>query len=92
MPYGEPTDSYEEFTQYKNSIDKAKAIEHMESLPEWVSSSRTYDMFTGEEFQSGIIMDRDFTFPLDFLRYYKKCDIGIPYEYEEYLKKEIGIN
>ena len=44
-------------------------------------------MFTGEAFNSGFYDDGEFKFPVDFLRYYKTRDIGIPYEYEEYLKK-----
>ena len=32
------------------------------------------------------IEDGEFVFPVDFLRYYKTKDIGIPYEYEAYLK------
>ena len=33
---------------------------------------------------------KNFTFPYEFLHYYKNYDIGIPYEYEEYLKS-IGV-
>ena len=85
--YGEPTDNYEDFEQYKNTIDKEKVIRHMESLDDWLASAMVTDRFTGEKFNAGIIMDGDFTFSVDFLRYYKTKDIGIPYEYEEYLKK-----
>lgn len=34
--------------------------------------------------------DGDFTFPYEFLHYYENYDIGIPPEYEEYLKS-IGV-
>ena len=40
--------------------------------------------------KKGQYIDGDFRFPLDFLHYYKNYDIGIPYEYEAYLK-EIGV-
>lgn len=43
-------------------------------------------MFTGEKLQEGVYQDGDFKFTLDFLHYYKNYDIGIPLEYEEYLK------
>lgn len=85
--YGEPIDNYEEFEQYKNTIDKEKVIQHMESLDDAIASAMVTDRFTGEKFNAGIYMDGDFTFSVDFLRYYKTKDIGIPYEYEEYLKK-----
>lgn len=40
----------------------------------------------GEELTAGKCVDGEFVFPLDFLHYYKNYDIGIPYDYEEYLK------
>jgi len=86
MPYGSRTDQYEDFEQFKNSIDKVKVIQHIESLDDWISSTLSTDMFTGEKFNAGFFEDGNFRFPVDFLRYYKTRDIGIPYEYEEYLK------
>ena len=86
MPYGSPTDKYEDFAQFKNTIDKEKVIQHIESLDDWIASTMSTDMFTGEKFNAGFYEDGDFRFPVDFLRYYKAKDIGIPYEYEEYLK------
>ncbi len=85
-PYGEPTDEYEDFLSLKNEINKEKVIKHIESLGDWLSSEMCTDMFTGEKFNAGVYHDGDFTFPVDFLRYYKTRDIGIPYEYEAYLK------
>ena len=85
MPYGSATDKYEDFEQFKNSIDKEKVIRHMESLDDWLACVMSVDMFTGEQFNAGIYKDGEFTFPVDFLRYYKSRDIGIPYEYEDYL-------
>lgn len=86
MPYGEPTDRYEDFLRLKNSIDKGSVVRHIESLDDWLSSEMSKDLFSGQLFHSGIYMDGVFTFPVDFLRYYKTRDIGIPYEYEAYLK------
>ena len=86
MPYGEPTDKYEDFLSFKNDIDKEKVIKHIESLDDWLASEMCTDMFTGEKFNAGVYDDGPFTFSVDFLRYYKTQDIGIPYEYEAYLK------
>ena len=86
MPYGEPTDKYEDFVGLKNTISKERVIEHIESLERWIASEPCTDMFTGEQFNAGVYDDGEFTFPVDFLRYYKAKDIGIPYEYEEYLR------
>jgi len=87
MPYGSPTDKYEDFEQFKNSIDKEEVIQHIESLDDWISSTLSTDIFTGETFNAGFFEDGNFRFPVDFLRYYKTRDIGIPYEYEAYLKE-----
>ena len=87
MPYGELTDRYEDFLKLKNGIEKEKVICHIEALDDWLSSEMSTDLFSGEAFHSGIYMDGVFTFPVDFLRYYKTKEIGIPYEYEAYLKK-----
>jgi hypothetical protein len=86
QPYKAVTDEYDDFIKFKNTIDKNAVIEHIESLGAWLGSTQSHDIFTGEEFNSGFYVDGDFQFPVDFLRYYKTKDIGIPYEYEEYLK------
>ena len=89
QPYedeGYVTDKYEDFTKFRNTIDKETVIAHIESLGAWLGSTRSQDMFTGEKFNCGFYRDGEFQFPVDFLRYYKTRDIGIPYEYEEYLK------
>lgn len=85
MLYGTVTDRYEDFEQYKNGIDKETVIQHIESLDDWIASAMATDLFTGEQFNAGYYEDGNFTFPVDFLRYYKSKDIGIPYEYENYL-------
>lgn len=94
MPYYEVgvTDSYEDFAKLHNTLSKDAVIRHLDSLNPWICSVRSTDIFTGEEFNSGFYEDGDFMFPVDFLRYYKIKDIGIPYEYEEYLKKLLDTN
>jgi hypothetical protein len=48
-------------------------------------------MFTNETILSpGYYKDGDFVFPIEFLHYYKKYDIGIPKEYEQYIKNIIS--
>ena len=86
QPYNLITDKYEDFVEIKNAIDKKTVVEHIESLGAAICSIRSHDIFTGEKFNSGFYIDGEFQFPVDFLRYYTTRDIGIPYEYEEYLK------
>lgn len=86
MPYGLTTDSYEDFEKIRNNIDKDAVIKHIEELDDAISSTMSTDKFTGEEFNAGLYEDGEFVFPVDFLRYYKTKDIGIPKEYEAYLK------
>ena len=87
MPYGVTTDLFDDFKKYVqvNTIDKNKVVQHIESLSFAATSAPTSDMFSGERLQAGIYEDEKFRFPVDFLHYYKKYDIGIPAEYEEYL-------
>lgn len=86
MPYEDCTEEFEDYKKFVNSIPKETVIKHIESLEEWHTSLPGRDFFTGERLHSGLYEDGEFVFPLDFLHYYKNYDIGIPYEYEEYLK------
>ena len=93
LPYGDCEENIEDYRKFKNHIPKEKVIEHIESddVEAWATSLATYDMFTGEKLDSGMYEDGNFRFPFDFLHYYKNYDIGIPYDYEEYLKKILGL-
>lgn len=86
QPYDLITDKYSDFLEFRNTIDKKKVVAHIESLGVWMGFTQTHDIFTGEEFNCGFYRDGVFQFPVDFFRYYKTRNIGIPYEYEEYLK------
>ena len=86
MPYEESNENFDDYRNFKNTIRKEKVIAHIETLEEWNTSLPTKDIFTGEKLRAGLYQDGDFVFPLDFLHYYKNYDIGIPYEYEQYLK------
>lgn len=86
MPYEDSEEDFDSYRGLKNSIPKEKVIAHIESLDKGLTSLSANDLFTGEPLQAGIYVDGDFIFPLDFLHYYKNYDIGIPYDYEAYLK------
>lgn len=90
MPYERAVESFDCYRQFQNEIPKNKVISHIESLDLWATSLPSKDMFTGEKLQSGQYHDGEFRFPAEFLHYYKNYDIGIPYEYEAYLKTILG--
>ncbi len=90
LPYKNSNDEFDRYKEFKNRIPKSKIIHHIESLEKWATSLPSYDLFTGERLQAGVFWDGDFGFPREFLHYYKNYDIGIPYEYEKYLKS-IGV-
>ena len=90
LPYDGCHENFEDYKNMKNNISKNSVIEHIKSLEEGLTSLPSYDIFTGEELHAGMFWDGDFTFPYEFLHYYETYDIGIPYEYEEYLKS-IGV-
>ena len=89
MPYENSKDDFEEYKKLKNKIPKEKVIAHMESLEPWATSLPGKDPFTGERLQSGVYDDGEFLFPMAFVHYFKNYEIGIPYEYEQYLE---GLN
>ncbi|MBR0318103.1 MAG: hypothetical protein IJQ86_02315 [Spirochaetia bacterium] len=85
-------DTFDDYKKFHNSIDKQVIIKHIEELPFFVLAPMlNHDIFNGAIIKdAGFYRDGDFLFPTDFLYYLKKYDIGIPYEYEEYLKS-LGI-
>lgn len=91
LPYGDCDEDFEEYRRYKNALPRNKIYEHMDSLEKWYTSVPARDVFTGTNIQAGLCIDGDFSFPLDFLHYYKNYDIGIPYDYEAYLRDVVGI-
>ena len=86
LPYNDSNEDFQDYENFRNDIPKQEIIAHMETLEVGLTSLPTQDIFTGEELHAGIVLDGEFVFPLDFLHYYKNYDIGIPYEYEAYLK------
>mgnify|MGYP000066175004 FL=1 len=86
LPYKHCDESFEDYKNYKNSIPKSAILDYISSLDAGLTTLPSRDMFTGEKLHAGMFWDGEFTFPYEFLHYYKNYDIGIPYEYEAYLK------
>nr|DAD79265.1 MAG TPA: hypothetical protein [Myoviridae sp. ctRPH1] len=90
MPYTSSKEDFDTYKAYKNEISKDAVLMHIKSLKVWLTSLPSYDIFTGEKLHAGQYIDGDFAFPLEFPHYYKNYDIGIPPDYEAYLK-QIGV-
>ena len=90
LPHSDCNESFDSYRGLKNDIDKYAVIKHISSLDAGLTSEPSIELFTGETIRAGLFEDGEFLFPYEFLHYYKNYDIGIPYEYEEYLKK-IGV-
>ena len=91
MNYGKCNDEFDSYKTIKNGLNKSVVLAYLKALPiAAVALMSTKDIFTGERLeQAGIIEDGGFTFPIDFIHYYERYDIGIPLEYEEYLKQKL---
>lgn len=95
MPYSTISDLFEDFVAFKeeNTINRDNVIAHIEGLDMGATSLPIKDIFTGKRLgYGGKYEDGNFTFPIDFLYYYKNYDIGIPPEYEQYLKEVCHID
>ena len=92
MKYGKCEDDFDDYKKIKNHISRDKILKYLESLSiSAVAPMSTEDIFDGEEIaQAGIDEDGDFTLTGDFLHYYKKYDIGIPEEYENYISSKVN--
>ena len=80
MRYGKCEDDFKTYENFKNKLEKSEILKYIKGLPiAGVAPMTTEDIFTGETLeQAGIIEDGEFTFPIDFIHYYEKYDIGIP--------------
>lgn len=92
MKYGRCDDDFEAYKKMKNCLAKVDILHYLKGLPiAAVAPMSVQDIFDGEPIeQAGIIEDGEYTFPLDFVHYYEKYDIGIPPEYEEHIKSKPG--
>ena len=89
LPYGDCcNEDFDRYRGFKNKLSREGIIKHIESVELGLTSEPSCEIFTGEEIQAGMYWDGDFTFPYEFLHYYKNYDIGIPPEYEAYLKEQ----
>ena len=91
LPYDNCNENFDNYRNFKNRISKNAVIAHITSCEYGLTSLVSKDVFTGEKIQAGMFWDGNFVFPYEFLHYYENYDIGIPYEYEAYLKS-IGIS
>lgn len=91
MQYGKCYEDFETYKNIKNQLNKPEVLNYIKALPiAAIAPLSVSDIFTGEPLeQAGIIEDGDFTFPIDFIHYYENYNIGIPLEYEEYIKSKI---
>ena len=85
LPYGDCDERIDDYRKMQNSVKKADVLKRFDSISPARTSAPTHDIFTGEAFGAGLYQDGDFLFTTDFVRYYRKLDIGIPPEYEKYL-------
>jgi hypothetical protein len=88
MNYDENNEKFEDYKKFHNLLEKETILKHLKSLPiDCYGMFETKDIFTGEILEPcALICDGDFTFPYDFIQYFEKYDIGIPEEYETYIR------
>lgn len=95
MPYGEDTGDWEELKAIKNNIDRNTVAAHIENedIVDFAAAAMPSEIIpeTGEMVEAGMYIDGPFRFPASFLHYFKRGDVGIPPEYEEYLHQEYNL-
>lgn len=87
FPHEGCTEDIRSYFKYKNKIQKSDMLAHLKQVEFGLTSAPSFDLITGEEIRAGMCWDGEFTFPYEFIHHYEKYDIGIPPEYEVYLKK-----
>ena len=89
-----PQNEFDKFKKYKNKLSKNDIIKHISNLKYSINLNEVivYDMFNGNRIcVDGSYKDEQFRIAKEFLSYLEHYDIGIPYEYEEYLINEYGL-
>ena len=88
MEYGKCDEDFLAYKKIENDLSRTKVLNYIKNLPiAAVSPMTVKDIFDGQRLeQAGIIEDGDFTFPIDFIHYYEKYNIGIPKDYEDYIR------
>ena len=94
LPYGEMcTEDYTDYLAYKNVLSRDTIEAHILSLEAaYCPMAAPKDTYMDINLKcTGVYDDGPFSFPIDFLRYYRTFGIGIPPEYEQYLIETIGL-
>ena len=85
-------ESFYDYLKLKNTLSREGILRYMEALPVGLmvtpDPEQKRDVFTGEPVVPGMYKDGVYIYPSEFLHYYRKYPIGIPYEYEDYLRKQ----
>lgn len=91
MKYGKCEYDFDSYKDIKNHLNKSDVLSYIKELPiAGVAPMSVEDIFSGEPLeQAGIIEDGEYTFPIDFIHYYEKYDIGIPTDYEKYIETKM---
>lgn len=91
MAYGDCHEDFKLYEKIKNNLKKADILQYLKSLEiTCIAPMFVLDIFTGEPLElAGLYEDGNFRFPIDFVHYYEKYDIGIPVEYEKYIASRI---
>lgn len=78
-----------DYFEFKNTINKSNVLKHLKSLKKLLATAIDHDVISGEPIKEpGLLIDGPYKMPRDFIHYYETYDIGIPYEYEKYLKEK----
>lgn len=91
MRYGKCEERFADYENIENKLKKKEILKYLKSLPiAGVCPMSVEDIFTGEALeQAGVIDDGAFRFPIDFIHYYEKYNIGIPIEYENHILNQL---
>ena len=89
--YSYLNENFEDYKKLENELPKSSILAYMESLTHCcLAPMISHDIFSKEVIPNpGFYEDGIFIFPTDFLYYFKNYEIGIPYEYENFLKTKI---
>lgn len=92
MKYGKCEEDFDAYRKIENQLNRTDVLKYIKALPiAAIAPISVEDIFTGQPLkQAGLIEDGDFRFPVDFIHYYEKYDIGIPIEYEKHIKSKIA--
>ena len=82
------------YAKYKNKLLKTDIITHLQKQNYCISGNETpvYEIFNNKQIGiDSFYKENGYFIPCELVYYLKHYDIGIPYEYEEYLINECGL-